>query len=295
MSTALARSEESRLVELEATIERGFNTFVEVGAALMEIRESGLYGAEYGTFENYCKQRWSLKQSRAYQLMDAAKTVGILQQTSTMVELPATERVARELASISEPDRVREVWAETVDRHGPEPTATEVREVARGKMGIHYSSESPEWYTPPQIVTAVLAALGEIDLDPCSNPPPHNIPARRHFTAVDDGLGRQWSGRVYMNPPYGEEIGKWTEKLRLEYEDQRRVSSAIALVPARTDTAWFRALRKYPRCFVSGRLKFSDAATSAPFPSALLYFGTDVNEFANAFAGLGDTYTLHND
>lgn len=37
---------QTRLEELEATIERGLTTFVEVGLALLEIRDSRLYRAE---------------------------------------------------------------------------------------------------------------------------------------------------------------------------------------------------------------------------------------------------------
>lgn len=46
-----------RLSELETTIERGLATFIEVGNALAEVRESQLYQGRYGTFENYCRER----------------------------------------------------------------------------------------------------------------------------------------------------------------------------------------------------------------------------------------------
>ncbi len=108
-------------------------------------------------------------------------------------------------------------------------------------LDIHFSSDSPEWYTPPHIVAAVVETLATIDLDPCSNLGTPNVPARRHFTADDDGLAQPWVGRVYMNPPYGREIGAWVEKLAHEYE-AGRVTEAIALVPARVDTAWWRRL-----------------------------------------------------
>lgn len=167
----------------------------------------------------------------------------------------------------------------------------EVNTAKEDKQAVHYSSESPEWYTPPQIIEGVLAVLGEIDVDPCSNPEPHNIPAKDHFTAADDGLSKEWFGRIYMNPPYGEEIGKWIVKLRDEYESGR-VRQAIALLPARTDTQWFQPLFDYPCCFVSGRLKFSDAG-SAPFPSVLVYFGVSWEKFAATFREIGKTTVLY--
>ena len=92
-----------------------------------------------------------------------------------------------------------------------------------------------------------------------------------------------------MNPPYGREIEKWVRKLVAEY-DAGHVTEGIALLPARTDTVWFQLLRSRPVCLVRGRLKFSDCPTAAPFPSALVYFGTRAEEFRRAFADIGDTW-----
>ena len=78
--------ERSRLYQLEETIRQGLNTFVDVGNALLEIRDKRLYRQEYSTFEEYCREQWNMKQSRAYQFMDSAKVVGNL-QSSTIVEL----------------------------------------------------------------------------------------------------------------------------------------------------------------------------------------------------------------
>ena len=47
-----------RLAECEAVIERGQQTFIEVGQALMEIRDSRLYRETHATFEAYCNERW---------------------------------------------------------------------------------------------------------------------------------------------------------------------------------------------------------------------------------------------
>lgn len=102
----------TRLRELEDVIDGGLRTFYEVGRALMEIRDSGLYSIEKGgvylTFEAYCQQRWQLKQTRAYQYIDAAKLAERL-KSSTIVELPANEAQARELASVPT-DRQTVVW-----------------------------------------------------------------------------------------------------------------------------------------------------------------------------------------
>jgi hypothetical protein len=164
---------------------------------------------------------------------------------------------------------------------------------AGSRLAVHYSSASPEHYTPARVIRVVVACLGAIDVDPCSNS--HEapaVPAARHFTIADDGLRHPWHGRVYMNPPYGrgkQGIGPWVEKLAREH-DVGRVTEAIALVPARTDTAWFRRLGAYPVCFVDGRITFTGQTSGAPFPSALVYLGRRRAAFVAACAGLGRVY-----
>jgi len=65
-------------------------------------------------------------------------------------------------------------------------------------------------YTPPEI----FEALGiEFDLDVCA---PIGglpwIPAKRFIDINEDGLKSEWSGRVWMNPPYSKSepwVDKW--------------------------------------------------------------------------------------
>jgi phage N-6-adenine-methyltransferase len=161
------------------------------------------------------------------------------------------------------------------------PDTSDYKEVANP----HFSSESDEWYTPEHIVRGVQDALGQIDLDPCSNSQ-KSVPAAAHFTKEDDGLAQSWAGNVYMNPPYGVVIGDWVEKLVQEY-NSGKVTEAVALVPARVDTEWFRKFTGCVVIFVSGRLHFSNSENAAPFPSALVYLGKDKQKFKEAFAEVG--------
>ena len=149
------------------------------------------------------------------------------------------------------------------------------------------TSATPEWYTPQNIIDRVIACMGEIDLDPCSNSGtrPH-VPARHHFTKAENGLAREWVGRVYMNPPYGNVIGQWVKRL-INFYAAGDVQEAIALLPARTDPRWFAPLWDYPLCFVRGRLRFVGGPNSAPFPSVIAYCGTDIDRFADHFGDLG--------
>lgn len=185
-----------------------------------------------------------------------------------------------------------EMQNELLDRAGEEEWShrrlrQEVRELTGGSS-VHFSSDSAEWYTPPDIIDRVERALGAIELDPCADPK-KTVPALNHLTEEDDGLTFEWSGKVFMNPPYGAGIKVWVEKLRKHHVDGD-VPEAVALVPSRTDTAWFAMLRDYPRCFVRGRLRFSGHDNSAPFPSCAFYLGPNSERFIQAFEDLGDIF-----
>lgn len=122
----------SRLDQLEHVIERGLATFVEVGEALLAIRDERLYRETHATFEDYCRDRWGMTAPRAYQLMDAAKVVGLV-STTVETEVPS-ERVARELVPVmrEDPEAVALVMSEAQDRAGDVPvTAAAVRAVVK--------------------------------------------------------------------------------------------------------------------------------------------------------------------
>lgn len=57
---------------------------------------------------------------RAYELMSAASVVSAMADSD--LPAPTSERQARELAKVPEPERA-EVWEKTIDRTGGKPTA----------------------------------------------------------------------------------------------------------------------------------------------------------------------------
>lgn len=116
MNHELAKNEASQLAKCEKAIEKGLGTFVEVGQALLDIRDGKLYRASYKTFESYCKERWDISRPRAYQLIEGAKTVQVIaaatgEDLSTAVD-KISERHAREMSQ----DPVG-VAAEIVERY----------------------------------------------------------------------------------------------------------------------------------------------------------------------------------
>jgi len=117
--------------EAEATIEAGLSTFIDVGIALLAIRDAHGYRLRgYDTFGEYCQERWGFSRQRAYQLMDAA------QVASTIVDAPPLhEGQARELAPLLrvDPDLIPEAWRE-VKADGRPVTAARVAEVVERKL-----------------------------------------------------------------------------------------------------------------------------------------------------------------
>lgn len=94
----LTPSERARLTRLENVIRGGIQTFLEIGDALMEIRDLRLYRESHGSFQAYCEGVWQMSRARAYQLIDATGTA----RTLSSVGIPVgNEREARELKSIA--------------------------------------------------------------------------------------------------------------------------------------------------------------------------------------------------
>ncbi len=312
-----------RLGHLEGVIRRGMQTFIEVGAALEEIRSRRLYEPDYDGFESYCQAEFGWTRRYADRNIRAARTAATLRPFGLDFE---NEAQAREMSRLAEDaEAAGRVWRKVGEANGGKHPSTALREAIDRELGlvpkpenlsaeeaeavlsgyadvrqavsestkerhVHFSSESPEWYTPRHVLGRVVEALGAIDLDPCSEAERH-VPTSEHFTRIEDGLSREWCGRVFVNPPYGRETVKWIQKLKEEYE-AGRVSAAVVLVAARTDTAWFALLREFPRCFLRGRLSFSEHENSAAFPSVAIYLGDNMAAFVRAFGDMGDVYEL---
>lgn len=126
----LTIDEARRLKHCEKVIERGLETFYEVGNALAEIRESRLYRISFGSFEDYCRERWNMSRFYAHRLIDAAQVVDNLLPMGNIV--PNCERQAREIAKF-EPELQKAVWhmvietAPTDDEGQPRITEGHIR------------------------------------------------------------------------------------------------------------------------------------------------------------------------
>lgn len=131
----LAVPERTRLAELEAVVDRGLRTFVEVGQALIEIRDSRLYRETHVTFEAYLDGRWGMARAHGYRLIDGARVAAALSPTGDM---PANEAQARELGPLLRDEgekAVLEVWRELKAEYGEAITADRIRRLVKRRLG----------------------------------------------------------------------------------------------------------------------------------------------------------------
>jgi len=159
---------------------------------------------------------------------------------------------------------------------------------------VSYNSGENEWYTPAAYLEVARRVMGAIDIDPASSEVANQmVQAAQFFTAADDGLTKDWHGRVWMNPPYAQPlIAHFCEKLADEVR-AGNVTQACVLVNNATETVWFQSLLDIANavCFIRGRVRFLDMTMNpngAPLQGqALLYMGPDVAAFRAAAADFG--------
>jgi len=136
---------------------------------------------------------------------------------------------------------------------------------------VHFSSNTDMWSTPQEFFNT-LDAEHKFTLDVCATE--ENAKCKTFYSKEQDGLKQAWTGSVWMNPPYGREIGKWVRKA---YETSQLGHTVVCLLPARVDTAWWHDYcAKGEFIFIRGRLKFGGHKNSAPFPSAIVIFKAKV-------------------
>jgi hypothetical protein len=101
------------LERLEGIIQKNLGSFVEMGRALMEIRDGELYSKVRGiaNFATYCKQRWDFKRTYAFYMIESAM---VIDNVHNCEQKPTSESQCRPLINL-EPDEQRKVWQMAVD------------------------------------------------------------------------------------------------------------------------------------------------------------------------------------
>lgn len=175
------------------------------------------------------------------------------------------------------------------------PSYMEPESVKSSTLTVLQSSESNEWYTPAQYVDAARRLMGAVDVDPASNALANEvIQASCYYDASTNGLDKLWTGRVWLNPPYGFTEGRsnqevWTNRLIEQYQSGV-TTEAVLLVNANTEAKWFQPLYDYLICFTDHRIRFyshSGASSQPTQGNALVYFGCQRQRFIELFSVFG--------
>jgi hypothetical protein len=159
----------------------------------------------------------------------------------------------------------------------------------KNKPHISNNSGNNEWYTPKEYIELARKVMGSIDLDPASCEIANRVvKADKIYTVENSGLDKQWTGNIWMNPPYASElISIFCDKLL-----SSDINQAIVLVNNATETAWFNSLIKKAKAIVfpKGRVKFYTPNGSNGTPlqgQAVIYFGGNKDLFLKEFGSVG--------
>ncbi len=141
---SLTKVESVTLEECEQVIRAGLATFVEVGNALLSIRDNRLYRISHRTFEAYCKGKWKMTPQYANRLVAAASSVKNLE---TIVSKPTRESQVRPLTKL-EPEQQKQAWEHAVSTAGGEPTSKQVEEAVM-EFNSQNTTQEPTIPEPP--------------------------------------------------------------------------------------------------------------------------------------------------
>lgn len=146
-----------------------------------------------------------------------------------------------------------------------------------------------DYFTPVEIVNAARAAMGDIDLDAAS----HSNANKKHKIANHFGYGRsafdhRWFGRVWLNPPYGDN-DPWFACIR-KFVASGDIEQLCMLSPVWAfTTSIARPVMELSTAFVllSPTPKFWGNAdptkTGKNHPHGILYIGDAPERFVKAF------------
>lgn len=160
-----------------------------------------------------------------------------------------------------------------------------------------YKSDKDTWMTPKGVATQVENVFCDGYLDPAPPIDVNPYMMKSYCPERFNGLQIDWQYKnVYVNPPYGREISKWTKKFKDEFY-KGNFENGIMLVPGRLGSKWFQDITHDSSCWcaLNGRLTFVGAPSSAPFPSVLVLYTTSIEflyDFMFEFKESGELWKI---
>lgn len=217
----------------------------------------------------------------AKKVIDEAITELVEQVNSGEVSISAAS-IASSLPAQDQREIVEEI------KQGGKPS-----EVIKSHVLATKHTGDEESYTPEKYIESARIVMGDIDLDPASNRmAQETVKAEIYYDIDNDGLAKDWKGKVWMNPPYtARVINLFIDKL-VNHFNSKEVTEAIVLTNNNTDTSWFHqaAFTASAVCFTAGRINFlkRDGSKSSPTNGqAFIYFGDNVKSFRDEFSKHG--------
>ena len=235
---------------------------------------------------------------------EGRKNSGILNPTISEEPIPpATIRDLRKAHDNITDDEFEQAKEQAIETETPLTRSYLKEQSAEKKNTMHtfgkQRNNTEEWYTPSDVIEKVRAVLGDIDLDPASNPVANEVVKARHiYTKDDDGLIQKWSGTVFLNPPFGsDKISQFVEKLVDEYQSGN-VSEAILLTESLSLPNWFsKAIAACNAMFITtDRFYYwndSNETQRGWSKGCLFYFGKNRQVFYDVFKDIGTILTRY--
>lgn len=128
--SALSSEEEKDFKRLDRIVRKGVQAVFEMGQALTEIKQRGLWVARYASWEKYCECVVGHSRSYVHRIIEAARIAGVLEEI-TLPDgnkiSPLSEAQVRPLARIrKDSEKTKEAWTNAVAAANGQPTAEQV-------------------------------------------------------------------------------------------------------------------------------------------------------------------------
>lgn len=213
----LSKDEVGQVLHYEGIVARTLQGFKECGDALAAIHNRRLYreghpkkSEGWSSFEAYVSEQWQLSRRHAYRLIEGAAIAASVTHGTQLPE-PETERQARALAAVPEPERVP-VWQESVERNGGKPAPSNViQEVWNERRGEAPVADDPE-SVEDERAAAFLKSIRPKDPVPESSPVAPRVPPEAEeakgsrdgdeWYTRENHAGSVWAvlGRIDLDP-----------------------------------------------------------------------------------------------
>lgn len=195
-------------------------------------------------------------------------------------------QISRWRRKLDDPDNFEQVYQQACARYSK---LLEFDSAATKGLGL---SLAEEWYTPQPYLDAAREVLGAIDLDPASSAVANErVRAATYYSAADNGLEREWPGRVWLNPPYSGLAGAFTERLVKQFQSGITTAAVLLVNAHSTDTEWFQPCWDYLLCFTNHRINFhagkGQEESGSNHGSVFIYLGPERSVFIQHFAQFG--------